>query len=93
MVFQEQVQHYCDTITALTGVKCTLLDATEKNFASRFDVLVPYMSKEAVRQNRYISRAVRKPSDGTGITCIIVLMALLFLQRYCVNRDYSVNMP
>lgn len=32
MAFHEQVQHYCDTIAALTGVCCTLLDATGKQF-------------------------------------------------------------
>ena len=36
MAFQEQVQQYCDKITALTGVRCTLLDATEKQFCYPF---------------------------------------------------------
>ena len=36
MAFQEQVQQYCDKITALTGVRCTLLDATEKQFCDPF---------------------------------------------------------
>lgn len=41
MVFQEQVQHYCDMITVLTGVRCTLLDATEKKFCQPFRCACP----------------------------------------------------
>lgn len=36
MAFQEQIQQYCDKINALIGVRCTLLDATEKQFCDRF---------------------------------------------------------
>ncbi|MCD8356922.1 MAG: helix-turn-helix domain-containing protein [Clostridia bacterium] len=32
MEFQEQALHYCDTIAALTGISCTLLDVTTKQF-------------------------------------------------------------
>ena len=87
MAFQEQVQQYCDKITALTGVRCTLLDATEKQFC------YPFICSRSVRRSRCISPAVRKRHGGTDIICTIVPVDMSFLPQYCASPDCSGNMP
>lgn len=58
MEFQEQALHYCQTISALTGVSCTLLDVTSKQFCQNV------FCNSCVRQNGQTCDAVQIHYSG-----------------------------
>lgn len=58
MKFQEQALHYCDIISALTGVRCTLMDVTAKRFCREpFECF-------CTLQDRQICQAVQVHQSG-----------------------------